>query len=310
MTNTVKQRLCGGTFFTLFLRARKPLRGANEYYTGNPEPYSEPIALFALSKVIVPDWKSIFVYADSTVSGNTSEYKTCKNEGGSIYPFGDDAALTAFSERIKESYPTVLADMCKIIGLLVDTGSMKKDIRLVKELITLIEVDDSIRDSQPFYTLENGDAITKSDLLKAKDICLQSFLLGVWYFAVTRSERNAFGKETINLWCPSTGGGKREYKGNLANLITRNITLTYCESFGESVDAIIVDEPLADEPMTSEEPRSEEQSTEKEPAASNLTQQVINNNPTFFNFNISGNNNSFYNRVDTVNIKNGGQKDE
>ncbi len=310
MTKTVKQRLCGGTFFTLFLRARKPLHGANEYYTGNPEPYSEPIALFALSKVIVPDWKSIFVYADSTVSGNTSEYKTCKNEGGAIYPFGDDAALIAFGERIKESYPTALADMCKVIGLLVDTGSMKKDIRLVKELIALIEVDDSIGDSQPFYSLENGDTITKADLLKAKDICLQSFLLGVWYFAVTRSERNTFGKETINLWCPSTGGGKREYKGNLANLITRNITLTYCESFGESVDAEIVDEPLVDEPLTGDEPRSEEQSAEKEPAASNLTQQVINNNPTFFNFNISGNNNSFYNQVDTVNIKNGGQKDE
>ena len=94
MAKIVKQRLCGGTFFTLFLRARKPLRGANEYYTGNPEPYSEPIALFALSKVIVPDWQNIFVFADSTVSGNTSEYKTCKNEGGSIYPFGDDAAMT------------------------------------------------------------------------------------------------------------------------------------------------------------------------------------------------------------------------
>lgn len=190
MTNTVKQRLCGGTFFTLFLRARKPLRGANEYYTGNPEPFSEPIALFALSKVIVPDWKNIFVYAESTVSGNTSEYKTCKNEGGSIYPFGDEAALTAFSERIKESYPDVLSDMCKVIDLFLDTGCMKKDIRLVKELIALIEVDDSIRDNQLFYTLENGDSITKSELLKAKDICLQSIFIR---YLVFRS--NPFRKE-------------------------------------------------------------------------------------------------------------------
>jgi hypothetical protein len=309
MTNTVKQRLCGGTFFTLFLRARKPLRGANEYYAGNPEPFSEPIALFALSKVIVPDWKSIFVYAESTVSGNTSEYKTCKNEGGSIYPFGDEAALVTFGERIKESYPAVLADMCKVIDLLVDTGCMKKDIRLVKELIALIEVDDSIEDNQLFYSLESGNAITKFELLRAKDICLQSFLLGVWYFAVTRSEGNIFGKETINLWCPSTGGGKREYKGNLANLITSDIKLTYCDPFGESVDAGIVDDSLLDEPVTSDEPRRE-QSTEKEPAASNFTQQVTNNNPTFFNFNVTGNNNRFINKVDTVIIKNGGRKDE
>lgn len=294
----------------MFLRARKPLRGANAYYTGNPEPYSEPIALFALSKVIIPDWKNIFVYADSTVAGNTSEYKTCKNEGGSIYPFGDDAALTAFNARVKENYFSELAEMCKVIELFVDTGSMRKDERLVKELLALIEVDDSIDDCQPFFALESGDVITKSDILKTTDICLQSFLLGVWHFAVTRSEKNTFGKETINLWCPSTGGGKREYKGNLADLITRNITLTHCEAFGESVDAEIVNDPLVDEPMTNDEIPNEEQSTEKEPAASNLTQQVINNNPTFFNFNVSGNNNNFYNHVDTVNIKNGGQKDE
>jgi hypothetical protein len=310
MTKIVKQRLCGGTFFTLFLRARKALRGANAYYTGNPEPYSEPIALFALSKVITPDWENIFVYADSTVSGNTSEYKTCKNEGGSIYPFGDEAALTAFNARVKENYFSALAEMCKVIELLVDTGSVRKDERLVKELLALIEVDNSIDDSQPFFALESGDAITKSDILKATDICLQPFLLGAWHFAVTRSEKNTFGKETINLWCPSTGGGKREYKGNLADLITRNITLTHCEALGESVDAEIVNELLVDEPMTNDEIPNEEQSTEKEPAASNLTQQVINNNPTFFNFNVSGNNNNFYNHVDTVSIKNGGQKDE
>ena len=181
---------------------------------------------------------------------------------------------------------------------------------MVIELLALIEADDSIGDNQLFFDSESGDAITKSDILKATSVCLQSFLLGVWHFAVTRSEKNTFGKETINLWCPSTGGGKREYKGNLANLIARNITLNYCEGFGESVDAEIVDEPLVDEPMTNDESPNEEQSAEKEPDASILTQQVINNNPTFFNFKISGNNNSFYNHVDTVNINNGGQKDE
>lgn len=189
------------------------------------------------------------------------------------YTLGDEAALSTFNARIKENYPSVLAEMCKVIGLLVDTGSMKKDERFVKELIALIEVDDSIGDNQPFFALESGHSITKSDILKATSVCLQSFLLGVWHFAVTRSEKNTFGKETINLWCPSTGGGKREYKGNLANLITRNITLTNCEGFGESVDAEIFDELLVDEPMANDEIPNEEQSTEKEPDASILTQQ-------------------------------------
>lgn len=112
------------------------------------------------------------------------------------------------------------------------------------------------------------------------------------------------------MWCPSTGGGKREYRGNLANLITRDIKLTYCDHFKKSVDTEIYDEPSLDEHVTSDEHHKEEQSAEKEPAASNFAQQVINNNPTFFNFNVTGNSNSFINKVDTVIIKNGGRKDE
>ena len=51
----------------------------------------------------------------------------------------------------------------------------------------------------------------------------------------------------------------REYKGNLANFITRKITLNYFEGFGESVDAEIIDEPLVDEPMTNDEIPNKEQ---------------------------------------------------
>ena len=37
---------------------------------------------------------------------------------------------------------------------------------------------------------------------------------------------------------------------------------------------------------------------------------MVNNNPTFFNINISGGNNSFYQHVDKLTINNGGKQDE
>lgn len=307
MTTQIIPRLCGGTFFTLFLRARKPLQGANKYYAGIPEPFSQPIALFALAKVIAPDWQNIFIYAKTTVRGNTTEYKTCTNDGGSIYPFDDDAALSAFDERVKTEYPMALSEMCDVSALLVDSGSTKKDVRLVRELLALIKSDDSILDDQLFYVEENGEAVTKVDLLQEERICLQSFLLGLWHFAVTRTEKNAFGKSTIDEWCPSSGGGKREYKGNLQELIATPIILTYHTPNDEPEK----EEPIEDEDTVDAEMMDDDTAGEtSEKASAGTTQQIVNNNPAFFTFNVTGNGNSFINKVDTVIIKNGGKKDE
>lgn len=309
MENEVKQRLCGGTFFTLFLKARKPLLGANKYYAGKLEPYSEPIALYELSKVIVPDWQNIFVYAKSTYGGNTSEYKSCKNDGGILFPFSDDTALAAFDRRVKGQYASALNEMCKVTELLVDTGTAERDKTLIEELLALIDIDDSIDGAQPFYALEQGGVVTKAELLRLTDICLQPFLLGVWHFAATRPEKNAFGKETIDLWCPSSGGGKREYKGNLKALFNRQITVSYYEPAEKAVESEIVDD-YDGETITIDPEVSPEEGIKKEPAASSTTQQVLNTNPTFNTFNFNAPIHTFNNQVGTVVNNYGGKKDE
>lgn len=197
--------------------------------------------------------------------------------------------------------------MCKVTELLIDAGSMKKDERLVRELLALVKLDDSIKDHQPLYVTECGEAISKADLLKEEHICLQSFLLGMWHFAITRPEKNAFGKSTIDQWCPSTGGGKREYKGNLQDLVTSPINLTY---------HTINDEPEKEEPIETSDTIDAEivddDTVDKssENASVGASPQVINNSPNFFTFNVTGNGNNFYNQVDTVVIKNGGKNDE
>lgn len=56
MTKNDNVRLCGGTFFTLLLEARKPRYGVREHYMGDTDGLSEPETLIGLAKIIVPDF--------------------------------------------------------------------------------------------------------------------------------------------------------------------------------------------------------------------------------------------------------------
>ena len=74
---------------------------------------------------------------------------------------------------------------------------------------------------------------------------------------------------------------------------------TYTVDTKETIAAEIVDEPIGDE--------------SSDTAGQNgtpVTQQMVNNNPTFFNINISGGNNNFFQHVDKLTINNGGKQDE
>lgn len=196
MNETEKQRLCGGTFFTLLLQARKPRTGVREHYMGTADGLSEPKMLVALAKVMTPDMQDPLESMMKTIKGNVFDYKTCKNAGGTYLPFGDAVARTAFDKRVKNDYETALTAMTEFVDGFIDIdSSTKKDERLVRALAELIYLDDSIVADQPFYVNENGTEISKSELLAETEICLQSFLLGVWHFAVLRKEGNTHEKK-------------------------------------------------------------------------------------------------------------------
>ena len=89
MTNSENIRLCGGTFFTLLLEDRKPRARVREHYAGEKDGLSEPEVLIGLSKVLVPDFQEPLESMMTTIKGITSEYKSCKNKGGTYFPFGN-----------------------------------------------------------------------------------------------------------------------------------------------------------------------------------------------------------------------------
>lgn len=294
MTKNENLRLCGGTFFTLLLEARKQLLGANEHYAGKKDGLTEYETLIGLARVIRSDLATPMPTEIKTIQGNASEYKKCKNAGGGYFPFGDKTAIRVFDERVKNEYANTLRKMCSFVERFIDAGGdIKKDELLVKALVELISLDNCIDESQSFYVKEDGTTMQKKDIVAMREISLQPFLLGIFHYAVCNVDNTA-GVETFDSWCPSTGGGKRVYAGDIGVNWPVDIKLSYIEDddvddnkADKSPDDIIVEEVY-------EEPRQEEEKSK---------QQMV------FNFNVTGNNNSFIQHVDSItNNYYGGQK--
>ena len=289
MKNNENIRLCGGIFFTLFLQARKPRMGVREHYAGGKDGLSEPEVLIGLSKVVVPDFLEPNQSMKRTFKVSTSDYKSCKNSGGTYLPFKDNAAIDAFDKRIKEDYESSLIEMEKVVSEFIDArGSTKKDEWLIKALIEAISCDDSIDDRQLFFVFEDGSAITKAQLIKTSNFCLQSFLLGLWHFVVVNRKDNRVGKDTYDIWCPPNNGAERNFKALLGESISNQMKITYSSTIVHEVEVEIVEESTFDD-------------RENEGESSNTNQTV--NNPVVFNQ--YGNNNTQIANVGVVNINKG-----
>ena len=138
----------------------------------------------------------------------------------------------------------------------------------------------------------------KAALGDLKKVCLPAFLLGIWHYIVINRKDNSIGQKTYEAWCPSNGRAQRKYTAHMGEGILNGLT-TYTIDAKETIATEIVDEPTEDK-------ESDTVNSDTPP----ITQQMVNNNPTFFNINISGGNNSFYHHVDKLTINNGGKQDE
>ena len=116
----------------------------------------------------------------TTIKGNTSEYKSCKNKGGTYFPFSNRVALTEFDKCVKENYQVALNRMIEFCDefLHVKRQYKKKDERLVKALIDTIDKDDSIESNQIFYALQDGTGMSKADIVKNQELLLSDIFAG------------------------------------------------------------------------------------------------------------------------------------
>lgn len=223
MTNNDYPRLCGGTFFILVLQALRQRMKAREHYKGETDGLKDPNVLVGLIKVINPDYQEPF---GDALKGKTNDFKSCKTSTGQYLPFGNTVEVEEFDSRVQMAYASALAQMDNFVGQFLETGTaVKKDERLVKALIDLIQQDESIGAEEELYILETGEKIKKAALGDLTAVCLPAFLLGVWHYVVVYRKDNKVGQETYNRWCPPNGGGPRTYSGDMGKALIQEISI-------------------------------------------------------------------------------------
>lgn len=281
MTNSNYPRLCGGTFFILVLQALRQRMKAREHYKGESDGLKDPNVLIGLIRVINPDYKEP---AGDALKGKTNDFKSCKISTGEYLPFGNTVEVEDFNNRVQNSYQDALGAMALFVDKFLEIGTVvKKDERLVKALIDLIQQDASINPTEEFYILEDGGKIKKAALGDLTDICLPAFLLGVWHYVVVNRKDNKVGKDTYNLWCPPAGGGPRNYTGNMGKGLAQKISVYTNVTTSEKT--IVGEKPEDD----TEEETGSSDTTHKQSQSTQSINSVINNNPLFIQQNGDGN---------------------
>lgn len=263
-------RLCGGTFFTLILQALRQRMKAREHYSGDSDGLSDPEVLVGLIKVINPDYTDP---GKENLKGTANNYKACKISNSTYLPFDDEQVISAFDSKVKTAYQSVLNRMIGFVNDFLDMSeTVHKDVNLVRAIVDLIQQDQTIKAGDEFFIGQNGEKKKKAALGDLKEVCLPSFLLGVWHYIVVNRKDNGIGKATYDVWCPSAGGGQRKYIAHMGKGILESLTISYAdivekaEMDAEPVETVII-----------------------EGTSNQQVQQTV-NNPFVFNFNQYGNN--------------------
>lgn len=218
-------RLCGGTFFVLLSNARKTMPSKNELIKGISSGLTEQDLMLSLAHLVYPEIREPMETEKRTVQNGVTNFKSCKNWGGSFFHLNDRSAKATFKLRFNENYSELLNEMEELVNKYIETNtSAKKDEYLVKALIETIIQDEGIDYNQEFNI---GKIVTRKEFDRIKDINLSAFLLGIWYFVLTEIENIKIGQETFERWCPKQSGGRREYKQTIGETSKLQINLSY-----------------------------------------------------------------------------------
>ena len=291
MSNHGYPRLCGGTFFTLTLQALKQRMGAREHYDGDCDGMTDPEVLMGLFKVVNPDFQEL---DKKLLKGAADSFKSCKAKTSVYLPFGDTQEIRAFDKRMKTQYTEALHDMEAFVDTFIDTGEkVGKHINLVRALADLVLQDDEIKPPlDEFYITPDGQITKKAAFSGLEEIYLPAFILGVWHYAVAVRKDNTLGDDTYNHWCPSAGGAKRIYRGNMGEGVLEGIRVITVkqQSPSSNADVVVEDDAVVIREIPQQPPM-----------------QPVVTSPFIFNFTQNGSNNT---QIGHVEHYHAGKKDD
>lgn len=216
VTISEKPRLCGATFFALLLDAKVEAMSQREHWKGHKDERVIPNLMSRLLWVMNGEIPNLKGKALETFGSNVNKYRLCKIDGGAhVRLKKTDAEVLAFDSMVRNEYQTVLRRMDEFLQDVLDfREEVGKPESFVKALMDTVS-QDSYCDDKEFFVLENGDAIPGCEVLALQKVCLPAFVLGMWHAALMIPDRNKDGEATIDEWCPSTGGGHRDYNGSM-----------------------------------------------------------------------------------------------
>lgn len=186
----VIDRLCGGTFFTMMLNARKVDRN-NVGLTQN----------HLLKELIMIYDQSINYVDPMSLKTVTSLFKNCAQKYKCDFiRLGDTSTKRTFENRFHNDYNHVLEEMESLCDTFFTKGNLSKSELFIKDLLEVIWLDDSIEMEEKLYIGLDGEAVAKKDLGNLGKIYFPSVVLGVWHFICTKRTDNSIGIETIARW--------------------------------------------------------------------------------------------------------------
>lgn len=243
MEDDTYYKLCGGTFFTLLLQARKQRTVIRGRYENKRDSLSEPNVFAGLIKVAKPGYiepekqkTELKEQEEKKLKKITSEFKNCKCESVS---FTLPPIIEIFDKRVKNEYKAALNDMQEFTNNFIDTGI---GIWLVERLLDLVESDKSIMDTELFYVCKNGQPMSKANLCDLSknglNVCLSAFLLGIWHFIIFNKPDNNEGRATIISWHEKNEVAERlgKYMGPKKSNVKRQIKLIGLDEAGGNTD--------------------------------------------------------------------------
>lgn len=287
MENKTIPYLCGGTFFTLLLKARKATKSPNELVKGQKESLSEQNLLMRLISI----YRSTdFYQGGDTPKTYTSDFKRCKKNIEYFIGFDDSDRSRTFHEDIQREDSNAFPAMKALISDSLDDSLYET---LVRNLLGLVKEDHSIPDNEKFFIPPKE--ITKQELIKCSAVNLPSLLLGIWDFiANKRSDMNRQGEATYASWYPDKG---KVYKGKVGDSIKQrlNITLDFPSTPSKSNSTYSQDESQNQEYAEVHESNDSSNNEEKSCSKTQIIQ-----NATIVNQN--GEKNIHIDHVDILNI--------
>lgn len=292
MTNKNTPYLCGGTFFVLLLQAKRLRRKARDKFQGGTDGLNDTDVMKGLIYVVTG--QVVDPYNDS-FKKNTSEYKSCKYNGGTYIPFNEVSTVNSFDHAIKNKYSDTLDRMSEFTNEYLIVENSGKMEWLIKAVLDVIERDMKIKDRDLFYICSNGDAVTKSALFEISNIEFEPFLVGVLHYILFNRKNNALGRSTFESWhirqSPHSEWG---FVSDIGCGVTQSIKVFMRAVKKEDYDDFAETNKSSEEEMP--EPEVEDNSAKT--SAQGVTHIV--NNPTIVNQ--YGEKNIHIDHVDTLNL--------